>query len=87
MLKNYLTIVFRNLTKNKVYSFVNIGGLAIGMAVAIASHKTIEPNRHGGFRHTQRGCVGRNAANGELSERKSGPDKSSSLITIRIIYP
>ncbi|MDO1447355.1 ABC transporter permease [Rhodocytophaga aerolata] len=35
MLKNYLTIAFRNLWKNKVYSSLNIGGLAVGMAVAI----------------------------------------------------
>ena len=35
MLKNYLTIAFRNLWKNKVYSFLNIGGLAVGMAVAM----------------------------------------------------
>lgn len=87
MLKNYLTIAFRNLTKNKVYHFINIGGLAIGMAVAFNSHKTIEPNSHSEFRHNQRGFVGHNAANGELSERKSGPDKSNNLITIQIIYP
>ncbi len=35
MLSNYLKIAFRNLTKNKVYSFLNITGLAVGMAVAI----------------------------------------------------
>src|ERR1700712_843633 len=35
MFKNYLKIAFRNLVKNKAYSFINIGGLAIGMAVAI----------------------------------------------------
>ncbi|WP_298534544.1 ABC transporter permease [uncultured Algibacter sp.] len=35
MLKNYFKIAFRNLLKNKVYSFINIFGLAIGMAVAI----------------------------------------------------
>ncbi|MDB5241033.1 MAG: FtsX-like permease family protein [Spirosoma sp.] len=35
MLKNYLKIAWRNLIKNKVYSFINIGGLAIGMAVAM----------------------------------------------------
>lgn len=35
MLKNYLKITWRNLIKNKVYSFINIGGLAVGMAVAI----------------------------------------------------
>ena len=35
MLPNYLKIAWRNLAKNKVYSFINIGGLAIGMAVAM----------------------------------------------------
>jgi putative ABC transport system permease protein len=35
MLRNYLKIALRNLAKNKVYSFINIGGLAVGMAVAM----------------------------------------------------
>ena len=35
MLKDYLKIGWRNLVKNKVYSFINIGGLAVGIAVAI----------------------------------------------------
>ncbi len=35
MLKNYFKIAFRNLLKNKIYSIINISGLAIGMAVAI----------------------------------------------------
>ena len=35
MIRNYLTIAWRNLLKNKVYSFINIFGLAIGMAVTI----------------------------------------------------
>jgi hypothetical protein len=35
MLKNYLKIAFRNLLRNKVYLFINIGGLAVGMAVAM----------------------------------------------------
>jgi hypothetical protein len=35
MFKSYLTIGWRNLLKNKGYSFINIGGLAIGMTVAI----------------------------------------------------
>lgn len=34
MLQNYLKIALRNLLKNKVYSFINIMGLAAGMAVA-----------------------------------------------------
>ncbi|MVM32567.1 FtsX-like permease family protein [Spirosoma sp. HMF4905] len=35
MLRNYLKIAFRNLTRQKVYSFINIGGLAAGMATAM----------------------------------------------------
>ena len=35
MYQNYFKIGYRNLLKNKAYSFINIGGLAVGMAVAI----------------------------------------------------
>jgi putative ABC transport system permease protein len=35
MIKNYLKIAWRNLIKNKASSFINIGGLAVGMAVAM----------------------------------------------------
>src|SRR5882757_860056 len=34
MLKNYLKVAWRNLTKNKLYSTINIVGLAIGMTVS-----------------------------------------------------
>ncbi len=35
MLRNYIRIALRNLMKHKVYSFINILGLAIGMAVTM----------------------------------------------------
>jgi putative ABC transport system permease protein len=35
MIKNYLKIAWRNLIKNKTSSLINIGGLAVGMAVAM----------------------------------------------------
>jgi ABC-type antimicrobial peptide transport system permease subunit len=35
MFRNYLKVAFRNLWKNKGFSFINIAGLAIGMASAI----------------------------------------------------
>lgn len=35
MLTNYLTIAYRNLRKNKVFSLINILGLAIGMAACL----------------------------------------------------
>jgi len=34
MIKNYLKVAWRNLRKNSLYSVINIGGLAIGMAVS-----------------------------------------------------
>jgi putative ABC transport system permease protein len=35
MLTNYLKIAFRNLQRNKVYSFINVTGLALGLACTI----------------------------------------------------
>ena len=35
MIKGYFTIGIRNLLRHKGYSFINLGGLAVGMAVAI----------------------------------------------------
>jgi putative ABC transport system permease protein len=35
MFKNYFKIAWRNLIKGKVYSFINIAGLAVGMAVVM----------------------------------------------------
>ena len=35
MLKNFLLIIRRNLARNKAYTFINIAGLALGMAAFI----------------------------------------------------
>ncbi|MEO1050262.1 MAG: ABC transporter permease [Bacteroidota bacterium] len=35
MIRNYLKIAFRNLTKHKFYSFINIMGLAVGIACCL----------------------------------------------------
>ncbi|WP_222983674.1 ABC transporter permease [Flagellimonas meishanensis] len=35
MIKNYFKIAWRNLLKNKGYSIINVGGLALGMAVTL----------------------------------------------------
>ena len=35
MIRNYLTIATRNLVKSKVYSIINVAGLAAGMACCI----------------------------------------------------
>jgi putative ABC transport system permease protein len=50
MLKNYFKIAWRNLLRNKVYSIINIAGLASGMAVAMIIglwiHDEASANRH-----------------------------------------
>ncbi len=35
MLKNYIKIAFRNIVRNKIYSFINVGGLAIAIATCV----------------------------------------------------
>src|SRR3982750_476794 len=35
MLKNYFTVAWRNLVKDKLHSFINIVGLSVGMTVAV----------------------------------------------------
>lgn len=35
MVKNYFKIAWRNLIKNRISSFINVGGLAVGMSVAM----------------------------------------------------
>ncbi|MDN5202351.1 ABC transporter permease [Fulvivirgaceae bacterium BMA10] len=42
MLKNYLRLAIRNLFKRKLYSFINIFGLAIGMAACLVILKYVE---------------------------------------------
>src|SRR5450755_1514421 len=37
MYKNYFKTAFRNLLHNKIYSFINIAGLSLGLACAILS--------------------------------------------------
>jgi hypothetical protein len=44
MIRNYLKIAWRNLSKNKIYSFINIGGLAIGLAVSYQSISAARAN-------------------------------------------
>lgn len=42
MFRNYWTLIIRNLRKRKLYSFINIFGLAIGIAVCLAVWKYVE---------------------------------------------
>ena len=42
MFKNYLRIALRNIARYKMYSFINILGLAVGFATAIIVYLVIQ---------------------------------------------
>ena len=42
MLRNYFVLAIRNLKKRKLYSFINIFGLAIGVAVCLVILKYVD---------------------------------------------
>jgi putative ABC transport system permease protein len=50
MIKNYFKTAWRNLIKNKVYSILNIGGLAVGLSVAMLiglwMYNELSANKH-----------------------------------------
>src|SRR5215469_17180907 len=56
MLRNYFTVAWRNLLRNKIYSGINIVGLSLGMAVAllIGLWVTDEFNANKNFGHYDR---------------------------------
>ena len=77
MLRNYLKIAYRNLLKNKVFSLINILGLAIGMAACllILQYVSFEMN-YDNF-HEKRDRIYRVGVawyypNGELEEKDAG---------------
>ncbi len=46
MFKNYILIALRNLMRNKTYSLINIGGLALGMAVFVFANVLAQYERN-----------------------------------------
>ena len=42
MLKNYFTIAFRNLQRNKFFSLINIAGLAIGISASLVIYLIVQ---------------------------------------------
>jgi ABC-type antimicrobial peptide transport system permease subunit len=77
MIKNYLKIAWRNLIKNKASSAINIGGLAVGMAVAmliglwIYDELSFDKNFKNYNRITQ--VLQNNTMNGEIGTGNSVP--------------
>ena len=55
MIKNYLKVAWRNLMKNKIFSFINVFGLSIGLTCCILialyiHHETSYDTYHGNIK-------------------------------------
>ncbi|MBI9038129.1 MAG: ABC transporter permease [Bacteroidales bacterium] len=67
MFKNYLKTAFRNLFRNKIFSFINIGGLAIGIASCLLIFLYIITEFSYDKFHEKSDRIYRVAINGEIS--------------------
>jgi putative ABC transport system permease protein len=85
MLKNYLKLTFRNLLKHKVFSLINITGLAIGIAcsILIIFFVTFELS-YDKFHH-KAGRIYRLAVKGLVSNTKINSTYSSA-ITFKMLF-
>ncbi|HEX5171495.1 MAG TPA: FtsX-like permease family protein [Cyclobacteriaceae bacterium] len=67
MFQNYFKVGFRNLFRNKAYSFINVSGLAFGMAVAIMIGLWVYDEVSFNSYHKNRDTIGRVLRNGTLN--------------------
>ncbi|OJJ21084.1 hypothetical protein BKI52_10965 [marine bacterium AO1-C] len=70
MLKNYFKISFRNLTRHKVYTLINLAGLSIGMACALLLYLYINDELSFDRYHKKAGQIYRVSSYYELADKK-----------------
>ena len=88
MIKNYLTIAFRNLWKHRTYTFINILGLAIGMACVMLITLFVQSELSVDKFHANKDSIYRlniqvtNPRTGETRERAIGPYRLASEMEV-----
>lgn len=85
MIKNYLRIFFRNFTRNKGYSLINILGLTIGMACCLlillyGQYELSYDRYHEKSGQIYRVCVGAIMGGNEVKSAQSSPPMAKTLI-------
>ena len=92
MFQNYLKIAIRNIFRNKVFSFINILGLAIGLAVSIViivyvkhelSYDRFHLNHENIYRMGFSAAQGENITLSALGSPAKGPDISNEFPEIK----
>jgi len=92
MLRNYFKIAVRNIFRNKVFSFINIFGLAIGLTVSIIilvfvkhelSYDKFHSNHHNIYRLGNSMMQGKNITLSAITSPAMGPDLTQKLPEIK----
>ena len=72
MILNYLKITFRNITRNKVFSFINIAGLAVGLACSLFIFLWVKDELSFDRFHANAGRIQRVAVSGLINKSEIG---------------
>jgi len=89
MLRNYLKVALRNLFKHKAYSFINIFGLALGMASAILILLFVRYERSYDRFHENAGRIQRVAVRALIGNTKIRQTNTPAILTPTLLehYP
>ena len=74
MILNYLKITFRNITRNKVFSFINIAGLAVGLACSLLIFLWVEDELSFDRFHSDSSCPWGNTGPGFSRSQRGRKD-------------
>ncbi len=85
MLKNYLKIIFRNLWRNKTYTFINVFGLAIGVACCLIILLYVQHELSYDTFHLQKDRIFRIAAQSVTGDKTSTMAVSPAPLS-RVVY-
>jgi putative ABC transport system permease protein len=85
LFKNYVKIIIQNLLRNKSYSFINIVGLAIGIACCIiillfVSDELNYDKYHKNYKNIYRVCLDSRIGNNELNAAVTPAPMAEALI-------
>ena len=89
MLRNYIKVAFRNLFKHKAYSFINIFGLALGMASAVLILLFVRYERSYDRFHEKAGRIQRVAVRALIGNTKIRQTNTPAILTPTLLehYP
>jgi putative ABC transport system permease protein len=89
MLKNYLTVALRNIFKHKGYSFINIAGLAVGMASAVLIFLFVRYERSYDRFHEKADRIHRIAVRASIGDTKIRQVHTPAILTPTLLenYP